>query len=490
MRRLLAFSFLIVSAGSASAFQYPATALGEDAAAIHRAMPSVTRGVTGGVEVGRDLAVQLERQIGGPKSVPISARVRVPKASVSARAAALCAAFPPRCVGQLALGLAATWAFNEAADAILASENKYQTSTPGNCSFNNTSSGQFTGPNPASREGCFAALLAEAQRRGSLVAASQGGPWEVELIGPRYRLGGGAYDPLAVNTSYCQTYRHVRTTGANAGTRTTTHECGLAFRAAGTAQPGTREVTEDEILESFGTRSATWPDTTFAAVFADAVTKGATFPLTVTDFASVTSPGTEPEVQRVAVTTRADGATVTRTTTTQVQAESQGDTRGDAIVILRDVTTETEEAPEGTTVTETENPATAVPGQNLGTETPTPEPTGDQCGAPGQAACATQEVGTFDAPTFIIPGVPAAPTFSASLERLGQGLAAAPIASIAAAVAVPTGAACPVYSGTFEIVGTLTFDTHCVIAENIRPVLTGVCILIYGLWGIRRVMSA
>lgn len=211
----------------------------------------------------------------------------------------------------------------------------------------------------------------------------------------------------------------------------------------------------------------------------------ANHPLTLdgSEKASLSGATQESSPYGVSSTTRPDGSLVTTSSVDRVSVEPVGNNgpaaanRADFVEVKITVVT----SPDGDTTTEQ---------IIIGPGDPVPEQEPEPCGAPGQAACATQEVGTFDSPSFIIPGVPAAPTFSASLERLGQGLAAAPIASIAAAVAVPTGAACPVYSGTFEIVGTLTFDTHCVIAENIRPVLTGVCILIYGLWGIRRVMSA
>ncbi len=206
-----------------------------------------------------------------------------------------------------------------------------------------------------------------------------------------------------------------------------------------------------------------------------------------TEQASLSAPAQQTSPYNVSTTTAPNGAVSTSSTVDRVtaQAANNGAAVANNELQFRETVIVTRTDPNGTTTEETQVDLPPDPGN-----TPEPEPTQDQCGAPGQSPCATEEVGEFAAPEFILPGVPVAPTFSASLTRLGQGLAAAPIASIATAVSVPTGAACPVYSGTFEFVGTITFDTHCTIAEGIRPVLAAVCVLIYGIWGIRRVMSA
>ena len=340
--------------------------LGESYEGLMQRQGVTVTGTPSGVRVGAHFEPEFRTSLGRLKKFPMAAAATIPKSAITPKAAALCVALPAKCVGNLALGLAAGWAFNEAANAILATEPRYQTSSPGNCQFNNTSSGQFTGPNPASREGCFAALMAEVERRASLVAASQGGPWQVQLVGPRYRSGGGAYDPVAAAVTYCQSYRHVRTTGTGAGTPTTLHECGMTFRGVGLGTPATRPVTASEIDQSFAASAANWQDTTFAAVFADAVAKGAKYPITTFDGAEMA-----PEAQAVedvaSGTTTRNGQTVTSTTTATLAATVTGTTVGDTEARVTERVVVVTTGPDGTTVEETET----APELEGGVETPT-----------------------------------------------------------------------------------------------------------------------
>lgn len=109
----------------------------------------------------------------------------------------------------------------------------------------------------------------------------------------------------------------------------------------------------------------------------------------------------------------------------------------------------------------------------------------------GQPACATREQGTFVAPTTTLPVLGSARTFRESFQALWSGILASPLFSMADSLRLPSGAQCPVYTVSVDYLHrALTFDQHCPIAERVRGTLSVICLAVYGLLGIRRVLSA
>jgi len=407
--------------------------------------------------------------------VPFNAAGTLTRSNLLRGVSVLCVTNPVACrVGAVAATLGATLLIDQTTGQLFKNERQYSGTWGSNDSITQITTGTAATAG-AGWDACLAAVTAKFVAGG----ANRSTQW-----------AGAAPtvpDPLVINTSYSRYFQYLVN-----GTPTTGPNSYLC-RYTPTANAGevASPATVDEAWRNMQNTTSNWQSTQFADVFRDAVTKGATWPITIYDPATLTQSPTQPaRTIATSTTTNADGTTSTTTTTSQPIASCTGTTIGTAACNVTERTTTTTTS-SGQTVTTTTDADTQAGGGVVTADTqPTAATQTNTCGSPGQAPCQTQEVGTFAPPSTILPGVPAAPTFTESFQRLATGISQAPIVAIADGLSLPTGASCPTYSGTFPFVGALTFDVHCQVAEGIRGILAAVCILIAGILGIRRVLSA
>ena len=350
--------------------------IGPSFEAAHKARPALTSATPGGIRVARQADALLRASAARSLKVPLTAAATLSKARVSSGAAALCIAFPPRCVGQLALGLGAQIALSQLTQTLQKQSQTY--TATGGYSWTSIDGGVYRAcpGNGSTMEGCHEASIATARSLVAGIPANQNGPWTIEWVGAAYVESRPDInfnsDPKPLNFTYVRRMQYRRADGS-VGSSTL-----ASWRPTAVGPVEYAEATPADINQAFTTNSANWQDSTFAAVFADAVTKGATWPITTFDGGEMVN-GPADAVATETQTINSPAGTVTRTTTTTANTVTSGNTVGTAQAVITQRTTTTETGPNGTTTTQTdtapelENPATFQP--DAGTVTPTPEVT-------------------------------------------------------------------------------------------------------------------
>lgn len=353
----------------------PLEMLGTTYEQVHVRTPALTIGTPGGVRVARQADAIIRASAARTLKLPLTARAVLPKAKVVAQAAAICIAFPPRCIGSIALGLGASIALSQLSGLL---EKTTQTYTAtGGYSWTSIDGGVYRAcSGSATMEGCHEASISTARSLTANIPANQNGPYTIEWVGGAYvdfrpDINANA-DPKPLNFTYVRSMRYRRADGS-VGSSTL-----ASWRPTATGPVQTAPATPADINQAFTTNSATWQDSSFAEVFKDAVTKGATWPITTFDGAEMVA-GPADAVATETQTINSPAGTVTRTTTTTATAVTSGTTIADAQAVITQRTTTTETGPAGTTTTQTEtapeleNAVTLQP--NSGTVTPPAEVT-------------------------------------------------------------------------------------------------------------------
>lgn len=320
--------------------------VGEDAAAIFNRAGSTVTASPFGPKVAASYDAVMRDTLNRVRDVPIRAGVTVPKARVAAQSAALCIAFPPRCVGQIAVGLGGALLFDAVSGAILASifsdNYNWSLSLPAGQVMKQSPT-PFRGANNIEvLEHCLSDWRANYATIRPLLTTLQpqfyplSHEWEAPIAG---------LNPAVTSWSFL-----VRKADGGFQDR---FFCNIA-KISGTGQSTTSPATPSQIETAFTTNSANWQDGTFAAVFADAVTKGAKFPITIFDGAEMVA-GPQPEVAlATSTTTDANGVTQTQTQKSQAVVTTTGTTVGTAEATIVERVTTTATGPAGTTTTTTD----------------------------------------------------------------------------------------------------------------------------------------
>lgn len=467
------FAFLLLASGAAVAQTTPGAhvplehLLGNEYGAASKMSGATTTGGSTGAAVERAYDKIMRDTRDRARKVPLKAKAILPKARITAGAAAQCIAFPLKCVGTLAFGLAAQGITSEGGDLIR----------------------RFT---------------ANGRCLGSSASPGMGIPADLVIYG----INGDCHsnfkelhDSVVSHAAWSsQTLGSHKTSDGwivcNLQSGTPLHYLGHWATNASTA--AVNPASDAQVKAAYDVADNTWQDTSFAAVFAAAVEAGAKYPITVTDFAEVKAGATAPEkVVTSTSTTTETGAVETQTQTSDMTVTSVGTTAATAEAVVKDVVTTTTTTAAGTkTVVETGTPTTDPqdqPTTGTGTDSDTPvEVTVDfPCGGPGLPACTVEVQGTFSTPTATTPTIPGALTFQQSTQHFLDVVAASPWFGLIGQLELSSGGDCPEVPLSIPYIGySGAFTFHCDVVSQIGPILSGVMLAFWLLIAVRRVLSA